>query len=95
MVMEITAYKQAQQVMAILKRHNELIMEMAGEGNYGLNMNGEAIFVNPAAANMMGWSAEEAIGGATAAGIALYTYCISRRVPVVLSFILVLLCFQV
>jgi PAS domain S-box-containing protein len=61
--MEITPYKQAQQVMASLKHHNELILEAAGEGIYGLDMNGEATFVNPAAVAMTGWSAEETIGG--------------------------------
>ncbi|MCF6282610.1 MAG: sigma 54-interacting transcriptional regulator [Candidatus Polarisedimenticolaceae bacterium] len=60
---EITRYHQAQQVMASLKRHNELILEAAGEGIYGLNMKGEATFVNPAATDMTGWSAEETIGG--------------------------------
>lgn len=61
--MEITSHKQAQQDMATLKRHNELILEAAGEGIYGLNMKGEATFVNPAAVAMTGWSAEETIGG--------------------------------
>ncbi|MCU7797847.1 MAG: sigma 54-interacting transcriptional regulator [Candidatus Thiodiazotropha sp. (ex Myrtea spinifera)] len=49
--------------MATLKHHNELILEAAGEGIYGLDMNGAATFVNPAAVAMTGWSAEETIGG--------------------------------
>ena len=60
--MDISAYKQAQQSMARLKRHNELILEAAGEGIYGLDMSGGATFVNPAAVAMTGWSAEETIG---------------------------------
>lgn len=59
---DISAYKQTQQIMA-LKRHNNSILEAAGEGIYGLDINGAATFVNPAAVAMTGWSAEETIGG--------------------------------
>ncbi|MCW8930470.1 MAG: sigma 54-interacting transcriptional regulator [Gammaproteobacteria bacterium] len=49
--------------MSKLKRHNELILEAAGEGIYGLDINGVATFVNPTAVKMTGWTAEETIGG--------------------------------
>ena len=45
-----------------LKNRNELILESAGEGIYGLDSKGNTTFVNPAAARMIGWEAEELIG---------------------------------
>lgn len=62
MAMDITAYKAAEREMASLQRHTESILNAVGEGIYGINMNGEAEFVNPAAERMTGWSAEETIG---------------------------------
>jgi two-component system, cell cycle sensor histidine kinase and response regulator CckA len=45
-----------------LSRHNELILGSAGEGIYGLDLQGHLTFINPAAANMLGWAAEDVIG---------------------------------
>ena len=45
-----------------LQRLNELILSSAGEGIYGLDRNGLTTFVNPAAAEMLGWPAEDLIG---------------------------------
>lgn len=45
-----------------LARRNQLILDAAGEGVYGLDPDGRATFVNQAAARMLGWSAEELIG---------------------------------
>jgi len=45
-----------------LKQHIESILNAAGEGIYGLDLEGKATFVNPAAITMTGWSAEETIG---------------------------------
>lgn len=44
------------------KQHLESILNAAGEGIYGLDLEGKATFVNPAAIEMTGWSAEETIG---------------------------------
>ena len=44
-----------------LKRRNELILRAAGEGIYGLDASGKTTFVNPAAAEMLGWGAAELI----------------------------------
>lgn len=60
---DVTSYKRTQRDLDALKRRLELILEAAGEGIYGLNMKGEATFVNPAAVAMTGWQAEETIGG--------------------------------
>jgi len=45
-----------------VKRQNELILEAAGEGIYGLDCEGMTTFVNPAAAHMLGWEANVLIG---------------------------------
>ncbi|MEM7202209.1 MAG: sigma 54-interacting transcriptional regulator [Planctomycetota bacterium] len=48
--------------IARLERHTQTILESAGEGIYGLCPQGNATFVNPAAARMLGWSVDELIG---------------------------------
>jgi len=45
-----------------LQRQNELILNSAGEGIYGLDLGGKATFVNPATAAMTGWKIEEMLG---------------------------------
>ena len=45
-----------------LRRRSELILEAAGEGIYGLDTEGVTTFVNPTAARLLGWPAEELIG---------------------------------
>jgi PAS domain S-box-containing protein len=45
-----------------LSRQNELILNAAAEGVFGVNLGGRATFVNPAAARMIGHSASEVIG---------------------------------
>src|SRR6266403_1643286 len=47
-----------------LQRRYELILNSAGEGICGLDMEGRATFVNPAVAKITGWSLEEWIGKA-------------------------------
>jgi diguanylate cyclase (GGDEF)-like protein/PAS domain S-box-containing protein len=48
--------------LARLGRRMEVLLSSAGEGIYGVDPAGRTIFVNPAAARMLGWSAEELIG---------------------------------
>ena len=43
-------------------RHVELILDASGDGIYGVDRNGLAIFVNPAAVRMCGYTPEEMIG---------------------------------
>jgi len=45
-----------------LRRQHQLILNAVGEGIYGLDLDGNVTFVNPAAAEMIGWSMEELIG---------------------------------
>ncbi|MBF6058511.1 MULTISPECIES: sigma 54-interacting transcriptional regulator [Thiomicrorhabdus] len=44
------------------ERENQLILKAVGEGIYGVDIDGNATFVNPAAEKMLGWSASELIG---------------------------------
>jgi PAS domain S-box-containing protein len=45
-----------------LGRRNESILASAGEGIYGLDLDGNTTFVNPAAARMLGYEAGELLG---------------------------------
>ena len=42
--------------------YNDLILGAAGEGIYGLDLQGHTTFCNPAAARMIGWNLEELMG---------------------------------
>ncbi|MEE9617442.1 MAG: PAS domain S-box protein [Anaerolineae bacterium] len=59
---ELAERKQAEKALERANRQNELILSSAGEGIYGLDSQGNTTFVNPAAARMLGWEAEELIG---------------------------------
>ena len=52
----------ARQTIQGLERENALILEAAGEGIVGLNLEGKTAFVNPAAAAMLGYEQQELIG---------------------------------
>lgn len=45
-----------------IRRQHALILAAAGEGIYGLDSEGLTTFANPAAADMLGWDAQELIG---------------------------------
>lgn len=45
-----------------LETYNNLILEAAGEGIYGVDADGLTTFLNPAAARMLGWEPHELIG---------------------------------
>jgi PAS domain S-box-containing protein len=45
-----------------LSRQNQLILESAGEGIFGMDTEGRVIFVNPAAAEILGYEVDELIG---------------------------------
>jgi PAS domain S-box-containing protein len=61
-IRDITARKQAEQDVARLSHHNRLILTSAGEGIFGLDVDGRVTFVNPTAAVMLGWEDRELIG---------------------------------
>ena len=59
---DITMRKWVEDVTEQLGRRNDLILEAAGEGIYGLDIQGKTTFVNPAAARMLRYKPEELIG---------------------------------
>ncbi|PYX34022.1 MAG: hypothetical protein DMG80_03805 [Acidobacteria bacterium] len=60
-VLELHVQARTQELQKLQKR-NESILNSAGEGIYGLDLQGRTTFVNPAAAKMTGWRVEEMIG---------------------------------
>ncbi|MGB3614377.1 MAG: PAS domain-containing sensor histidine kinase [Elainellaceae cyanobacterium] len=50
------------QTLEQLRRQHQLILNAVGEGVYGLDLEGNVTFVNPAAAAMIDWPMEELIG---------------------------------
>lgn len=61
---EIAERIQAENETRQIKRQMELILESAGDGIFGLDMEGSVTFVNRAAARMLGWEADELVGQA-------------------------------
>jgi PAS domain S-box-containing protein len=56
---ELVERKRAEEMVARLSRRNELILNAAGDGIVGTDRDGRTIFVNPAAARMLGYSPQE------------------------------------
>src|SRR5919205_225948 len=54
-------FKRQAQALARLSRQNQLILDSAAEGIFGVDLDGVATFVNPAAARMIGRPAEDVI----------------------------------
>ncbi len=52
----------ASQALKQLEQNNALILQAAGEGIFGLDLEGRHTFVNPAACAMLGYEAKELIG---------------------------------
>ena len=61
-MMDVTDQVYAKRAIAQLSRQNEFILNSAGEGIMGLDPEGRATFVNPAALNILGRKAEELLG---------------------------------
>jgi PAS domain S-box-containing protein len=59
---EILERRRAEDALARLSRQHQLILEAAGEGIYGLDREGKVTFINPAAAQMLGWEVEALLG---------------------------------
>lgn len=61
-VRDVTNQKMVEWEIGRLKRQNELILNSAGEGIYGLDSEGIITFCNPAAARMLGYQVDDLIG---------------------------------
>ena len=56
------AERQRADALAQLNRRHRLILDSAGEGIYGIDLEGRTTFVNPAAARLLGWGSRDLIG---------------------------------
>jgi PAS domain-containing protein len=54
----ITRRQRAEATLARLSQQHQLILEASSEGIYGIDRQGKVTFINPAAAQMLGWEAE-------------------------------------
>jgi len=59
---EIADRRLAQSQLEQISRQNQLILNSAGEGIYGLDLDGKVTFVNPAGAKLLGYDVEELLG---------------------------------
>jgi diguanylate cyclase (GGDEF)-like protein/PAS domain S-box-containing protein len=59
---EIAERKKAERDTAQLSLQNRLILDSAGEGIYGMDIDGRCTFINQAALQLLGFSVEELIG---------------------------------
>jgi len=58
---DVTERKLAEAEVAQLNRRNKLILDAAGEGIVGLDLTGRCTFINPAAAQMLGYDPNELV----------------------------------
>ena len=58
----LVEWQRAQGFFADLERENQLILNAAGEGIYGVNADGKTTFVNRAAQEMLGWTTQDLLG---------------------------------
>lgn len=61
-VRDITEREEKKGALERAVKQNTLILNSVGEGIYGLDMEGNTSFINPAGAGMLGYSAKELIG---------------------------------
>jgi PAS domain S-box-containing protein len=59
---DISERRSAEEELDRLHHYNQVVLNSAGEGIYGVDRDGRLTFVNPAAAKMFGWEAEALIG---------------------------------
>ena len=58
----IAEWRKVERLFQEIEQENQLILQAAGEGIYGVNAEGVTTFVNPAAERLLGWSASEMVG---------------------------------
>jgi PAS domain S-box-containing protein len=60
--MDVTEQHDAEGQLHLVRRQRELILAAVGDGIYGMDLDGKLSFMNPAAAKMLGYTAEELRG---------------------------------
>ena len=60
--MDVTEQEEAEDELHLIRRQRELILAAVGDGIYGMDLDGKLTFMNPAAAHMLGYAAEELHG---------------------------------
>ena len=58
----LTEWRRVERLFREIEQDNQLILQAAGEGIYGVNADGNTTFVNPAAQRMLGYTADELVG---------------------------------
>jgi len=58
----LSEWRRVEMLFEEIEQENQLILQAAGEGIYGVNAEGVTTFVNPAAERMLGYSASELVG---------------------------------
>jgi PAS domain S-box-containing protein len=58
----LTEWRRVEQLFREIEQDNQLILQAAGEGIYGVNADGNTTFVNPAAQRILGYTADELVG---------------------------------
>lgn len=61
-MLDITERKRSEEVLEKTRRKMQLILDSAGEGIYGVDLDGRVTFSNPAAAKMTGYDQAELLG---------------------------------
>ncbi|HEX8750768.1 MAG TPA: PAS domain S-box protein [Nitrospira sp.] len=61
-IRDISERKKTARALEQLQHQHTLILTHAGEGIYGIDVNGDTTFVNPSAASMLGYRVEELLG---------------------------------
>ena len=62
LVIEINERKNVENSLIAAERKASLVLNSAGEGIYGLDVDGNTTFINPAGAKMLGWEASDLLG---------------------------------
>jgi two-component system sensor histidine kinase VicK len=60
--MDVTEQQEAEDELHLIRRQRELILAAVDDGIYGINLEGKLSFINPAAAKMLGYTADELRG---------------------------------
>jgi PAS domain S-box-containing protein len=58
----LSEWRRVEQLFREIEQDNQLILQAAGEGIYGVNADGNTTFVNPAAQRILGYTADELVG---------------------------------